>query len=111
VADSDQPEICPIRSVMQLVLCARRLNQPDDMPIALYKTKKGKVIYLTGNKMPSFSGRPSKRYVLTLLQTNSSGILLMPCGFGHVYCLMRPESPQNISRRGSAGWEIPLGCT
>jgi hypothetical protein len=35
---------------MGLVLCARPLNHPDDMPIALYKTKKGKVIYLTGNK-------------------------------------------------------------
>jgi hypothetical protein len=50
-AESDQPEICPVRSAMGLVLCARRLNQPDDMPIALYKTKKGKVIYLTGNKI------------------------------------------------------------
>ncbi len=36
---------------MQLVLWAKRLNQPDDMPIAVYKTKKGKVIYLTGNKI------------------------------------------------------------
>ena len=36
---------------MQLVLWAKRLNQPDDTPIAVYKTKKGKVIYLTGNKI------------------------------------------------------------
>jgi hypothetical protein len=36
---------------MRLVLRARQLNQPDDMPIALYKTKKGRVIYLTGNKI------------------------------------------------------------
>jgi hypothetical protein len=36
---------------MQLVLRAKRLNQPDDMPVAVYKTKKGKVIYLTGNKI------------------------------------------------------------
>jgi hypothetical protein len=36
---------------MQLVLRARWLNQPDDMPVAVYKTKKGKVIYLTGNKI------------------------------------------------------------
>jgi hypothetical protein len=39
-----------MRSAMQLVLRARRLNQPDDMPVAVHKTKKGKVIYLTGNK-------------------------------------------------------------
>jgi hypothetical protein len=37
---------------MRLVLHARRLNQPDDMLIALQdKTKKGKAIYLTGNKI------------------------------------------------------------
>jgi hypothetical protein len=36
---------------MQLVLWAKRLNQPDDMPVMVYKTKKGKVIYLTGNKI------------------------------------------------------------
>jgi hypothetical protein len=28
VAESDQPEICPVRSAMRLVLRARRLNQP-----------------------------------------------------------------------------------
>jgi hypothetical protein len=49
-AESDQPEICPMQSAMRSVLQARRLNQPDDMPVAVYKTKKGKVIYLTGNK-------------------------------------------------------------
>ncbi len=36
---------------MQLVLRAKQLNQPDDLPIAVYETKKGKVIYLTGNKI------------------------------------------------------------
>jgi hypothetical protein len=36
---------------MQMVLWAKWLNQPDDMPVAVYKTKKGKVIYLTGNKI------------------------------------------------------------
>jgi hypothetical protein len=36
---------------MRLVLWVKRLNQPDDMPVAVYKTKKGKVIYLTGNKI------------------------------------------------------------
>jgi hypothetical protein len=36
---------------MQLVLQAKWLNQPVVMPITVYKTKKGKVIYLTGNKI------------------------------------------------------------
>jgi hypothetical protein len=49
-AESDRPEICPMCSTMQLVLQARWLNQPDNMPIAVYKMKKCKVISLTGNK-------------------------------------------------------------
>jgi hypothetical protein len=36
---------------MQLVLQARRLNQLEDIPVAVYKTKKGKVIYLTANNI------------------------------------------------------------
>ncbi len=36
---------------MQLVLCDMQLNQPDDVPITIYKTKNSKVIYLTGNKI------------------------------------------------------------
>ena len=47
----DRPEICLVYSAMHLVLRARRLNQPDDMPLGVYRTKKGKSIYLTGNKI------------------------------------------------------------
>jgi hypothetical protein len=36
---------------MRLVLWAKRLNEPDDMPVMVYKTKKGKVIHITGNKI------------------------------------------------------------
>jgi hypothetical protein len=50
-AEIDRPEIIPVRSAMRLVLRAKWLNQPVDMPVAVYKTKKGNVIYLTGNKI------------------------------------------------------------
>jgi hypothetical protein len=50
-AEIDQPKICLVRSAMRLVLRAKRLNQPVDMPVAVYKMKKGKIIYLTGNKI------------------------------------------------------------
>ncbi len=62
VAEIDRPEIGPVRSAMQLVLLAKRLNQPNDMPVPVYKTKKGKVIYLTGNKIAELLRKTSKRY-------------------------------------------------
>ncbi len=49
-ADIANPFICPVCSVMQLVLRACWLLQPDDMPVVFYKTMKGKTIYPTGNK-------------------------------------------------------------
>ncbi len=50
-AKIDRPKICPVCSAMRLVLRAKWLNQLVDMPVVVYKTKKGKVIYLTGNKI------------------------------------------------------------
>jgi hypothetical protein len=50
-AEIDRHKICPVCSTMRLVLWAKWLNQPDDMPLAVYKTKIGKVIYLTGSKI------------------------------------------------------------
>jgi hypothetical protein len=46
---------------MQLVLRARWLNQLDDMPVAVYETKKGKVIYLTCNKIAELLRKAVKK--------------------------------------------------
>ncbi len=46
---------------MQLVLWARQLNQLDDLPVAVYKTKKGKIIYLTGNKIAKLLRKAIKK--------------------------------------------------
>jgi hypothetical protein len=34
-AEIDRPKICPVRSAMRLVLRAKWLNQPNDMPVAV----------------------------------------------------------------------------
>ncbi len=60
-AESDQPKIFPVRSAMRLVLQARWLNQPDGMPVAAYKTKKGEVIYLTGNNIAKLLRKAVKK--------------------------------------------------
>ncbi len=41
VAEIDRPTIFPVRNAMQLVLWVKRLNQPDDMPVTVYKMKRG----------------------------------------------------------------------
>jgi hypothetical protein len=46
---------------MRLVLWARWLNQPDDMPVPVYKMKKGKVTYLTCNKIAKLLWKAVKK--------------------------------------------------
>jgi hypothetical protein len=77
----------PCVRAMQLLLQARRLNQPDDMLVAVYKTKKGKVIYRTGNNIaeqlrkavkkvrPDTTLDKLKRYSAHSLQVWACGLL------------------------------------
>jgi hypothetical protein len=89
--ESDCPEICPVRSAMRLVLRARQLNQPDDMPIAVYKTKKGKVIYLTGNKIAELLWKAKSRRI-TLRRDSPDWETLSGCTYG-----IQPSSNTSMS--------------
>ena len=63
-----------------MVIHARHLLQPDNMPLAIYKTKKGESLYLTGGKIaellrnlvkrirPDASLKDIKRYLAHLLR-------------------------------------------
>jgi hypothetical protein len=110
-AESNRPEICLVCSAMQLVLWARRLNQPDDMLVAVYKMKKGKEIYLTGNKIakllrkavkkvrPDITPDKLKRYSAQSLRVRAC-VLLDEAG----------KSPDYIKKR--LRWlGDPSGCT
>ena len=44
-------DLCPVLSAVRMVIRARRLSQPDDMPLAMYRTRKGESLYLTGSKI------------------------------------------------------------
>ncbi len=56
-ADVNRPEICPVRSATRLVLRARRLNQPNDMPLGVYRTKKLNQFILLVTRLPSYFGK------------------------------------------------------
>ena len=74
-ADRKFPDLCPVQSAARMVIRARRLLQPDDMPLAIYRTKKGDTLYLTGAKIaellrgavkrirPDISSEDIKRYL------------------------------------------------
>jgi hypothetical protein len=89
---------------MQLVLWARWLNQPYDMPIAVYKMKKGKIIYLTGNKIAELLWKAIKK---VHPDTTSDKLKWYSAHSLRVWaCILLHEVgkfPDYITRRGSAG--------
>jgi hypothetical protein len=50
-ADTKNPVLCPIRGALQMVMRAHRLAQPDDMPVACYRTKKAPLLFITGSRI------------------------------------------------------------
>jgi hypothetical protein len=71
------------------------------MPFAMYKTKKGKVIYLTGNKIAELLRKAVKE-----VRPNTT-----PDKLKRYSAHSLQESSRITSRRGSAGWVTPSGCT
>ena len=47
----DHPQVCPVRAALNTVLRARRLGQPDSLPVACFSTKKGARVYLTASRI------------------------------------------------------------
>jgi hypothetical protein len=50
-ADMKNPMICPVWGALQMVMIARRLAQPDNMPVACYRTKKALLLFITGSRI------------------------------------------------------------
>jgi hypothetical protein len=50
-ADTKNPAICPVRGALRMVMRACRLAQPDDMPVACYRTKKAPLLFITGSRI------------------------------------------------------------
>ncbi len=50
-ADMKNPAICPVRGALKMVMRAHLLAQPDDMPVACYRTKKAPLLFITRSRI------------------------------------------------------------
>ncbi len=116
-----------------MVIRARRLLQPDDMPLAIYKTKKGESLYLTGGKIakllrglvkrirPDMSVEDIKRYLAHSLRVwacvllDESGkspdyIKKRLCWLGDSFCMYLRDTlviqQQHVDALQSASQEV-----
>jgi hypothetical protein len=60
-ADTKNPAICLVRGALQMVMTASRLGQPDNMPVACYRTKKAPVLYITSSRIATLLCKEVKK--------------------------------------------------
>ncbi len=60
-ADTKNPAICPIRGALQMVMSTRHFAQPDDMPVACYRTKKALLLFITGSRIATLLCKAVKK--------------------------------------------------
>jgi hypothetical protein len=79
--DKTFPDLCPVRSALRMVIRARHLQQPDNLPLAMYKTNQGEHLYLMGGK------------IAELLQ-------------GAVKRIRPNTSPEDVKRYAAHSWRV-----
>ncbi len=96
ISNKDFSDLCLILSAARMVFHTRRLHHPDDMPLAMCKTRKGKNLYITIGKIaelpwgavkricPGISSEDIKRYSAHSLSVWAC-ILLDEVGKSHDY--------------------------
>jgi hypothetical protein len=60
-ADTKNPGICPVRGALLMVMSARYLAKPDDMPVACYRTKKAPLLFITGSRIATLLCKAVKK--------------------------------------------------
>ncbi len=60
-ADTKNPAICSVWGALQRVMRASRLGQPDNMPVACYKTKKAPLLYITSSRIATLLCKAIKK--------------------------------------------------
>ncbi len=110
LSDKVNKEICPVLAALRLVLRARRLAQPDSMPVACYQ-KKGALAYITGSSI-AFLFRAAARAVHpTISKEEEQRYSAHSLRVWLAFCLTRRKSRPTTSRSAFVGWVTPFGCT
>jgi hypothetical protein len=60
-ADTKNPALCSVQGAIRMVMRATRLEQPDNMPVACYRTKKAPLLYITGSRIATLIRKAVKK--------------------------------------------------
>ena len=59
--DKNYPILCPVKCAARMILRAKRLEQPDSMPVGCYCTKKTPLVCMTANQVATLIREAVKR--------------------------------------------------
>ncbi len=59
--DKSCPFLCPVKCAARIILRAKRLKQPDSMPVGCYRTKKTSLVYMAANRVATLIREAVKR--------------------------------------------------
>jgi hypothetical protein len=62
-ADTKNPAIYPIRGALRMIMRAHHLAQPDNMPVACYRTKKAPLLFIPGSRIATLFLREAVKKV------------------------------------------------
>jgi hypothetical protein len=96
-ADTKNFAICPVRGALRMVMRARHLAQPDNMPVACYRTKKAPLLLITGSRIATLLHKAVKKV------RPSRNIPPIPSVSGLVSYLTRQACPFPSSKKVSVG--------
>jgi hypothetical protein len=103
-ANTKNPAICPVRGALQMVMRARRLAQPDNMPVACYRTKKAPLLFITGSRIATLLREAVKKVrPSTSADDLKRNTPPTPSVYGLVSYLTRWACPLPSSKNVSAG--------
>ncbi len=60
-ADAKNPALCLVRGALRMVMRATHMGQPDDMPVACYRTKKAPLLYITRSRFATLICKAVKK--------------------------------------------------
>ena len=59
--DYENPELCIVDAIINMIERAKLLGKPDDMPFCVYKNNRGKTVYLTGKTLTDYIRKIAKK--------------------------------------------------
>ena len=105
------PILCSVRCVARMILRAKRLKQPNSMPVGCYRTKETPPMYMTANWVATLIRERLKMECLGITTADRNKYSTHSLRVWACLLLDEVGKVPTTSENTSAGWAICFACT